>query len=602
MWRGGGALKIHATLPAVPPVGPNVPDAPANLSVTPGDGYLDIAWDAVTDATGYDVRAKKAGASDWHDVASNITTTSHRYTTTETIDYVAVRARNANGPGPWAELSRMPAHNWLTTVQQTGGASMQAASNDGAQAQSKLAAPTWSSVKRDNYRKHTLQLDWTAVTGATGYNVVCSDEDGWKWWQCGSITSQSTTTLTVSSSRNGTDLGQYRSYKVGVRAVNSNPSDASNWTNSANIRPVNGWLYNLTATRGAGTITLSWTPNPWTTGYQIDCAIHRPGIVATYTRCATLTGQVDTAAQHSVTIPHSSNSSYTVDNTKTYDIRITSTNKWDTGGNAQMFAPLVHAVGMSVADVSQTTAKLKVANYNGAWWYKRAAPTGDTTCHSIAAGTTEASLSGLTAGVAYNYEAFSKANCNEADHIASANFSTGASVSNLSQASDTFGVSIHSTYYPGIGFTTGDNESGYTLQSVTAKFNAKRNSPSNFQAAIHASASGNPADARDLHTRRRRAGQKAGIHLHLLRVVPSVQEQDLLLGDDGNRQLKQLLQLGHHGQRRPDQFTQRLRLAHRRRRESLFQQCLAHPERVDRPVQNNGDAESEPNRFGHNGE
>ena len=134
VWRGGSALKIHATLPAVPVVGPNVPDAPANLTVTPGDGYLDIAWDAVTDATGYDVRAKKAGSSSWHDVASNISTTSHRYTTTETIDYVAVRARNANGAGNWTELWRGPAHDWLTTVQQTGGASAQSA-----QGQNKLA-------------------------------------------------------------------------------------------------------------------------------------------------------------------------------------------------------------------------------------------------------------------------------------------------------------------------------------------------------------------------------------------------------------------------------------------------------------------------------
>ena len=100
-WHNGSALKSHATLPAGPA-------APTNLSVTPGDYYLDIAWNTVSGATGYDVRAKTAGSTSWHSVASNITTTSHRYTTSATIDYVAVRARNANGPGNWAELSRMP--------------------------------------------------------------------------------------------------------------------------------------------------------------------------------------------------------------------------------------------------------------------------------------------------------------------------------------------------------------------------------------------------------------------------------------------------------------------------------------------------------------
>ena len=56
---GHGAAAPNAApwyvvaVPAVP-----LPAAPANLSVTPGDGYLDITWDAVSGATGYDVRAK----------------------------------------------------------------------------------------------------------------------------------------------------------------------------------------------------------------------------------------------------------------------------------------------------------------------------------------------------------------------------------------------------------------------------------------------------------------------------------------------------------------------------------------------------------------
>ena len=163
VWSGGSARKIHATLPAGP-------SAPTNLAVAPGDGYLDIAWDAVTGATGYDVRAKKADASDWHSVASNVTTTSHRYTTTETIDYVAVRARNANGPGNWTELSRLPAHDWLNVVIQ-GGASAQSA-----QGQSQLAAPASITVTRDNNpRDEKLNVTWAAVSGAGGYSLACAN-------------------------------------------------------------------------------------------------------------------------------------------------------------------------------------------------------------------------------------------------------------------------------------------------------------------------------------------------------------------------------------------------------------------------------------------
>ena len=102
---GSGAAAPNAApwfvkaVPAIPALA-----APTNLSVIPGDGYLDISWDAVSGATGYDVRAKTAGSSDWHDVASDISGTSYRYTTDKTIDYVAVRARNADTVGPWTEL------------------------------------------------------------------------------------------------------------------------------------------------------------------------------------------------------------------------------------------------------------------------------------------------------------------------------------------------------------------------------------------------------------------------------------------------------------------------------------------------------------------
>ena len=287
---------------------------PDNLSVTPGDGYMDIAWDAVSGATGYDVKVQAANTSNWITVASNITDTSHRYTTSATIDHVGVRSRNANGAGDWTELSRAPNENWLNTVQQSGGASLQAGamamSMASAQSQTKLTAPTLGTITRDNGTRETgsdrsITINWTEVTGATGYNVVCSDTDGWSWWQCGAITSGTTTTLTVDNGEDGNDLGKDRSYKLAVRAVNNTPADASDWTNSVNIRPVTGWPLNVAATRSDGSITLSWTPTAWTTGYLVDCAISDrtpPYSDPVYTRCATLSNQDDTATKHSVTI------------------------------------------------------------------------------------------------------------------------------------------------------------------------------------------------------------------------------------------------------------------------------------------------------------
>ena len=327
VWRNGGAIKVHAILPAGPA-------APGNLSVTVGDGYLDIAWDVVTGATGYDVRAKKTGSSSWHSVASNVAGTSHRYTTSETMDYVAVRARNGNGPGNYTELWRGPAHDWLTTVQQNG------ASAQSAQGQSQLAAPATLTVTRENGRNEKLYVSWSAVSGASGYYVVCSDTgwgnpDGLGWWNCGSTTSA--TSLTVDKSLRG-KLGK-RNYLVAVRAVTDNAADASDWKRSEDVRPVDGQLDNLRYSRSGGSITLSWTPNFWTTGYEIDCAVYGQ----TYTRCATLTSQDDTAATHSVTLSSWTigSNTYTIDDGATYAIKITSTNQW---GDDDMLVPLISPI------------------------------------------------------------------------------------------------------------------------------------------------------------------------------------------------------------------------------------------------------------------
>ena len=475
---------------------------PDNLSVTPGDGYMDIAWDAVSGATGYDVKAQAANTSGWITVASNITTTSHRYTTSATIDKVGVRSRNANGPGPWTELSRAPNENWLNTVQQSGGAAMamaMAESQAQGQSQTKLTAPTLGTITRENGRDPTINVNWTAVTGATGYYVVCSSSNGWSWWRCGTVTSGSTTTVSITEEKqSGVELGRNRSYTVAVRAVNATPADASDWTVSDEIHPVIQYLTGLTTTRGNGSITVSWTPNPHTTGYQIDCAevdTTQAFTPPSYTSCATLTNQDDTATKHTVTLPHSRNSSYTIDNSKTYDIRITATNQWDTGGKAKIFVPLVGPLSLGATSVGTTTATIAVSNFTAAWWYKRTAPTGDNTCHSVAAGTTSADLSSLTPGVAYTYKAYSASNCASANEIATLAFTTGSSVSNLSETPDNIGAGIYDNYGVGFGFTTGSNSGGYAVRSVTVKFRASRGNPAGFKAAIHASNGANPANS-----------------------------------------------------------------------------------------------------------
>ena len=498
--------------------GPYLP-APTGLTVTPSYNNLNVSWNAVSGATGYDVRSSTDGSS-WTTEHSNVSGTSASVANAnDAIEHIGVRARNASSASAWTEISRSPAHDWLTTMQPAGasaqslvvaaaqsGASAQslvmAAARSGAsaqsvQGQSQLTAPTLGTITRDNGTRangydQSITVNWTAVTGATGYYVVCSDT-GWSWWNCGTFRANEPRTVTIDNDASGEDLGRYRSYVVGVRAVNDNHNEASNWTDSADIRPVTGNLLNLSRMRGNGSITLSWSPSPWTTGYQVHCAeadMTPPYSASVYTLCATLTGQLDTAASHSVTIPHSTNSTYTIDNTKTYDIKIVSTNQW---GQGEFLVPLVFPLSVGAADVGQTTAKLKVSNYTGAWWYKRTVPSGDNTCHSVTAGTTEASLSSLTAGVAYTYKTYSKTGCNSADEIATVSFFTGSSVSNLSAASDTYGIGIDDAKKAATQFTTGDAAAGYTLESVTIDIVALASNAGNITVAIHAVSASRPA-------------------------------------------------------------------------------------------------------------
>ena len=184
-------------------VAPFVP-APTNLIITNGDGFFDLAWSTVTDATGYDVRAKINNSASRTSVATGLTTNSYRYTTSDVVNKLAVRATNASGSSTWTELSRGPNDSWLNTVQQS------CASAQSVQGQSQLAAPASITVTRENNsRDEKLYVSWPAVSGASGYNLACAASPSTQpmtslsWWHCGSVTSGPTTTFTVDRDKRG---------------------------------------------------------------------------------------------------------------------------------------------------------------------------------------------------------------------------------------------------------------------------------------------------------------------------------------------------------------------------------------------------------------
>ena len=432
-------------------VGPyNPPAAPSGLTVTPDGNNLDVSWNAVTGATGYDVRSSTDGSS-WTTEHSNVSATSASVANANgEIDYVAVRARNAGGNSDWTQVSRLPASDLLNTAtgvaSASGGPVMAAAQAEGASgqsndvsAQAQLAAPVWGTITRNNNRlRGELNLNWTHSGWATGYNIVCSDTDGWSWNVCGwvdsneravytTVPSSQSKPIKVTHYRRGSGsygtpgdyaLWRWRHYMVAIRAVNANPADASPWVNSEIIRPISGQLSNLTYTRTATSITLSWDPNYWTTGYTVYCGTYdatQSPYVEPSTVCATLTDQDDTQARHSVTLTSWTGGS--IDNTSTWDIKIVSTNKWGSDG---AFAPLIGPLTLSASSVTATGATLTIANHGGGAWYYKHTNTGATCDGPVAAGTSSKALTGLTAGTSYTFSAYSDSTCTTGNLLATA--------------------------------------------------------------------------------------------------------------------------------------------------------------------------------------
>ena len=202
-----------------------------------------------------------------------------------------------------------------------------------------------------------------------------------------------------------------------------------------------------------------------------------------------MTNQDDTAATHSVTISTwtAGGTNYSIEDTKTYDIKIVSTNEW---GQDEMLAPLVRPVLLDVSNVTTATATLSI-NYTGAWWYQRTVPS-DSICNSVSAGTQSVNLTTLTGGQAYSYTAYNDSTCTT--QIApTATFITTASVSNLGQASDTVGGGVYTGRRAANSFTTGNSSAGYTLHDVTIPILYRTGSPSGLTVAIHAVSGSNPA-------------------------------------------------------------------------------------------------------------
>ena len=245
---------------------------------------------------------------------------------------------------------------------------------------------------------------------------------------------------------------------------------------------------------------------------------------------------------------------------------------------------------LSVSSVTGTGATLNIAGHTAAWWYD--ADSGpDTACQSVAANTSSDTLTGLTAGSAYTYTAYSKTDCNAVDELDDVTFSTSdVSVGNLGELSDSddcvigfSGGSGGNSLKCATSFTTGSHSAGYTLKSVTGLFDAKFRGPGNIIVAIHAADTANsshPAASASITLTGSDPDTAGALHVQLLHGVRPGGQRHLLRRHvhGGLRPPKADLRVAaNHLQLRNRQAVHRHRLGNSQRRPAGYRQRLDHP-------------------------
>ena len=235
-WADAKLLPINSDAPITPTPPPTTtPGTPADLTATPGNALVNLAWKAVSGASSYNLyRGTATNAQAVTPIATNITGTTFSNTglTNGTTYFYKVRAVNGAG-----------------------------ASNPSNEAMAKPEAPappppTPPTVPPTNLTATAgnaqIALSWTAAAGATTYNVFRGT----------ATNAQATTpvaTNVTATTFNNTGLINGTTYFYKVVGVNAGGSGLASTEASATPlgAPVAPTL--MTAVAGDGMVTLTWT-------------------------------------------------------------------------------------------------------------------------------------------------------------------------------------------------------------------------------------------------------------------------------------------------------------------------------------------------------
>jgi fibronectin type 3 domain-containing protein len=234
-----GSSANSPQVSATPTASGGFPAAPTNLTATPGNAMVTLAWTASAGATGYSVK------------------------------------RATTSGGPYTVLAA-PTSNGYTDSSVTNGTtyyyvvSALAAAGESANSAQVFATPNASGVPPAVPANLTatpgnavVTLTWTASMGATGYNVKRATTSGGPYAQ---LAAPSSNGYTDSSVTNGT------TYYYVVSAFNSTGESANSAQVSATPQAPGvppAAPTNLTATPGNAVVTLAWTASTGATGYNV---------------------------------------------------------------------------------------------------------------------------------------------------------------------------------------------------------------------------------------------------------------------------------------------------------------------------------------------
>ena len=334
-----------------------------------------------------------------------------------------------------------------------------------------------------------LDVEWSAVAGASSYDVehyhpYNRARYGADWRRVGSSLTD--------TSRRVPGIKNWGGDNIRVRSV-SPLGDTSEWSYSGTVDAISSLPrapQGLSAVQvNDSSIVLSWTQ------CDVSSVVCNGGTPITgYLAELSNNGGQSWRSGGKIAAPYVSGATATVTqgvNSGVNRVRVSAETRFR---NSDWTAAAVGAASLTASSADPTGGTLTLSGWPHSWRYQRTAPTGDDTCHSVAANTTTATLSSLTANTSYTYTAYIDSGCTTA--LGAAIFSTPLTVSNLSETSDNVGVAVSSSADVATGFTTGTSGGGYTLQSVTVKFRDVTADPEHdLTVAIHAASAGNPESA-----------------------------------------------------------------------------------------------------------